>query len=174
MIGGARADWIESLRQWIVPKFGVVAKFFNEATDSKLYVTSSTNNRELVGRVGEPIEEFELFLEDAGFERNPLASLKRWRSKKEWEDGSWRKVGYEDSPHKQLHIVVYDSTDVPNADPGSTFVYAHWETRWDTKPWSHYHGHDYDPEKGVKMTRDLLNRNGYSWNSTRPSAYATE
>jgi len=108
------------------------------------------------------------------FERNPVATLNKGHTNSDKiSEVSWRRVGGNDSDDMQLHTVIYDSSDVPRADSGSTFVYAHWEKRPDHHPLAHLRSKDCDPEKGRQMMRDILNRNGYSWDSTRPSQYST-
>lgn len=168
-------DWIESFRKWFIPKLGRVARFLRHNIDGLWYVRGKVGQNQFVGKMDMSTEEFEHVLEEMGFERNPVAALKhRPTARDDVAEGSWRKIGYEEAPDMQLHVTIFDSADVPNAAPGNTFVFAHWEERWDTKPLSHYRANNFDPEKGVAMVRDLLNRYGYSWDSTRPSAYSSD
>jgi hypothetical protein len=160
-------DYWESIRLWLIPKLGTVTQWLEDVTGRDLYVTAETHNRQFVGRVPIGEEEFEKVLHDMGFERNPLAALKNLPSG-EVEEGSWRKVGYDKHPRKQLHVIIYDGSKIQNAETGHTYVYAHWEYRWDTNPMKHYRSVDMDPDEGVKRMKDLLDQNGIVYEPIRP------
>jgi hypothetical protein len=113
-----------------------------------------------------PEEKFEKVLDDLGFERNPLASLKTLASTGETEEGSWRHV--ENGSEYQLHVVLYDGSNVQNADTNCTYVYAHWEYRWDVHPWKHYRGVNYDADTGVKKMKKRLDEYGVNYEPIRP------
>jgi len=166
---GHKLDWIEKLRLWLIPKLGVIAQHLSEKSDKPIYVSYDLHNREFVGRVPMNEESFEKKLDEMGFERNPIAALKTLESTGELEEGSWRKVYPEEHPDWQLHVILYDGEKQHNAgDTGYTYVYAHWELRWDTKPWKHYRGVKYNPDKGVKKMKKLLNENGIDHKPIRP------
>jgi len=168
---GADADWLEGLRQWLLPRLGRAAQTVRHTTGLRIATESRVTGEEFVGQVPLPPEEFEQALVEMGFERNPLATLKqRETDTGDLEEGSWRKIGFDDES-MQLHVVIYAASDVPHAEPGSTFVYAHYEKRWDTNPFGHLRKTDFDKQKGCQKMRQLLNRHGYSWDTTRPSAY---
>lgn len=166
---GHKADWWEWIRSTFIPPLGVIAQFLEDVTGDRYYVKSEANRNELVGRVSVPREDFEQMLHEWGFERNPLASYKRIASDKdEWESGSWRKVGYDDHPDMQLHVVYYDGSKIEGAADNHTFIYAHWEIRWDKHPWKHYRGHKFDPHEGVRRMKDILDQNGVPYEEVRP------
>jgi len=171
MIQGADADWVESFRRLLWPKLGKIAQLIRHSTGFPLYTKSRVTEQGFVGRVSEDTEQFEKSLEQMDFERNPLSTLKR-RNEDDIEEGSWRRIGFDDES-MQLHVVIYDSADVENATAGDTFVYAHFEKRWDTDPLAHLRKVGLDKKKGRDMMREILNRNGYSWDSIRPSAFST-
>jgi len=167
---GHKQDWWERLRAWLVPKLGVFTQLLEDITGDYYYVESKTHNNQFVGRIDMPEEDFEAELHEMGFERNPLAAWKHLGSG-EHEEGSWRKVGYEGEDQKmQLHVILYDGDKMQNADSGVTYVYAHWELRWDSDPMGHYRGKIYEPGTGVKMMKDLLDQNGISYTLERPPA----
>lgn len=165
---GHRHDWWEPVRHWLIPKLGVVSQFVEDATGRSYYVESETHANQFVGRVPMPEEQFEGVLHELGFERNPLSALKS-RGSGEAEEGSWRKVGISGHPNMQIHIVLYDGDKMPDAgDSGYTYVYAHWEYRWDTHPLRHYRLEDYDADEGVKRMKKLLDERGISYEAIRP------
>lgn len=161
-------DVIEKIRRTIIPKFGLVTQLLEDATGDNYYVQSETHIDQFVGRVPLPEEQFEILLVEMGFRRNPLASLKTLSSTGETEEGSWRKVGYSNYPTMQLHVVLYDGNPLPNADTDCTYVYAHWEKRWDTNPIEHYRGVALNGQEGVSRMKQLLNENGINFEPVRP------
>ena len=166
----SRQDFYEVLRQKLIPPLGYIVQGINELTRGGFYVTSETDSTEFVGRVEMSEEEFEIKLQEMGFERNPLAALKRLKSDPlEKEEGSFRKVDFEDYPRKQLHVICYDGKHINNAESGYTYVYAHWEFRWDTDPIRHYQGagtmHD---AIGVKRMKALLDEANIRYTDDRP------
>lgn len=164
---GHKHDYWEGWRAWVIPKLGGIANWLERMTGNHYYVESETHNNQFVGRVPMGEEEFEEVLHDLGFHRNPLASLKHLGTG-ESEEGSWRKVDYSDSPRMQLHVVLYDGGEIPLGDSNHTYVYAHWELRWDVDPWGHYRGHNYDADTGVRKMKKLLNEAGVSHEPIRP------
>lgn len=164
---GHRQDWWESIRAWLIPKLGVFVQFLEDATGNDYYVESKTHANQFVGRVPMGEEEFEKVLDELGFERNPLAAWKHLGSG-ETEEGSWRRIGYDDSPEMQLHVILYDGKDIQNAETNVTYVYAHWELRWDVDPWGHYRGAVYNPDEGVRRMKKLLNEAGVNHEPIRP------
>lgn len=166
---GYKQDWIESLRGWLIPKLGIFSHILEEITGEEFYVESETHRDQFVGRVPMNEESFEKELDDMNFHRNPLAAWKaRRKDPEDLEEGSWRKVGYDENPRMQLHVVLYDGSPINNADVGCTYVYAHWEYRWDTDPVKHYRGVDYNAGEGVRRVKKLLDENGISYEPIRP------
>lgn len=163
---GHTHDYLENLRRWLIPKLGVVAQFLEDATGDDYFVMSETHNSQFVGRVPMACEDFEEKLHGMGFTRNPLSSLKQ-RGSGETEEGSWRLIA-EDCPKFQIHVVLYDGSDVNNAETGVTYVYAHWEYRWDVHPLKHYWAEGYDSAKGRKRMARLLDDNGIEHEPIRP------
>lgn len=166
---GHQHDYWEGWRSWFIPKLGVIAQFLQDVTGDRYYVTSEANRNELVGRVPVQTEEFEEMLHEWGFRRNPLASLKHLSTDEdEWESGSWRKIGYEDHPEMQLHVIYYNGNKIEGAADDHTFIYAHWEVRWDVHPLKHYWGYGFDADEGVRRMKDILDQNGVPYKEVRP------
>ncbi|TYT61197.1 hypothetical protein [Natrialba swarupiae] len=94
-------------------------------------------------------ETIEAILEELGFSRNPIASLKV-RMDGNTSEGSWV---WRPSPlaSHQLHVVLHDLEDATGVD-----VYAHWECSWIRHPYKHYVARGYDAEKGVELARRWL------------------
>jgi hypothetical protein len=161
-------DYWESWRGWLIPKLGGIANWLEHVTGDVYYVQSVTHNNQFVGRVPMGEEPFEKELDEMGFERNQLSSWKELKPTGETEEGSWRKVGFVDSPEHQLHVVLYDGSQIQNADTGYTYVYAHWELRWDVAPVKHYRGVGFDSDEGVKKMKNLLNEHGVNHEPVRP------
>jgi hypothetical protein len=164
---GHKHDYWERLRGWLIPKLGIFAQFLEDVTGDRYYVESKTHNNQFVGRVDMGEEEFEKELHDMGFERNPLAAWKHIDTG-ENEEGSFRKVGYENHPDMQLHVILYDGDKM--AECGEcVYVYAHWELRWDVDPIGHYRGGgEWNPAEGVRRMKDLLDQNGIEYTLERP------
>lgn len=161
-------DYWEGLRGYIIPKLGEIVQFINEAFRKELYVTSESRRNQFVGRIDMSVEEFEEVLHDNDFKRNPLASLKTRVGTNEVEEGSFRKLYPHDDPEFQLHVIVYDGSDIPKAATGETFVYAHWEYRWDVYPLKHYRGEDFDADIGVRKMREILRIDGIEYEFVQP------
>lgn len=161
-------DYWEDVRRYIIPPFGAVAQAINDAIGVELYVHSQSRNHGFVGRVPMGEEAFEEYLHEWGFERNPLSSFKYRLQYSDVEEGSWRKIGLEDSPVGQIHVVLYDGSEINNAKNGECFVYAHWEYRWDIHPIKHYRATDVDSKRGVMYVRDLLDDSGIDYEYIQP------
>ncbi|ELZ18518.1 hypothetical protein C477_10643 [Haloterrigena salina JCM 13891] len=91
----------------------------------------------------------ESILDELGFSRNPIASLKV-RLDGNTSEGSWV---WRPSPlaDEQLHVVLHALEDAEKVD-----VYAHWELSWIRHPYRHYVARGYDAETGVAMARKWL------------------
>jgi len=165
---GHKQDWWERVRATVIPKIGLVTQLIEDVTGSYYYVRTETHNNQFVGRVPMNEEKFEKELHEMGFDRNPLSSLKTLGSTGESEEGSWRKVGFEDAPAFQLHVILYDGEPINNAEVDVTYVYAHWELRWDTNPIKHYRGVDANGPEGVRRMKRLLDENGIGYEPIRP------
>lgn len=147
-------------REWLIPKIGLVTQLIEDVTGADYYVESTTHNNQFVGRVPMCEEEFEKELSGLGFTRNPLSS---WKSLE-----SWRKVGFDDSPEMQLHVVLYDGEPMDNAAVDVTYVYAHWEIAWDVHPIAHYCGKRVNGPEGVRRMKKLLDEHGIGYEPIRP------
>ena len=165
---GHKQDWWEKIRLWLIPKLGTVTQLIEDVTGSYYYVKGKTHNNQFVGRVPMDEEDFEKKLHEMGFERNPLASLKTLGSTDEIEEDSWRKVGFDDAPDMQLHVVLYDGEPMNNASVDVTYVYAHWEVRWDSRPVDHYRGRGFNGPEGVRRMKRLLDESGVNYEPIRP------
>ena len=161
---GHEHDSVEPLRRRLIPKIGLVTAFLEEITGKDCYVTTETRDNQFVGRVLTNEEQFEKELHGMGFERNPASSLKHHFRTSEVDEGSFRKTNGD----KQLHIVLYDGEEIENANGEETFVYAHWEYRWDKYPIKHYRGEDINVKIGVDRMRRLLEDNGIAYDHIQP------
>lgn len=154
----ATQDRWERVRRKVIPAIGKAIRYLDRGHGVGLYVTSTTDKPEFVGVVPKSEEAFEKDLEEMGFERNPLASLKSLVTTKEIEEGSFR--WYDSDGDFQLHVVIYDGSKMPDAETGETHVYAHWEYRWDVRPIKHYRGINLSDEKGAEMMKKRLDVHG--------------
>lgn len=166
---GHKSDFWERIRAYLLPKAGILVQYLKDVTGEKYYVRSETHNNEFVGRVSYSEETFEKFLDSAGFQRNPLSSWKRLESNpSEYEEASFRKVGFDEYPDMQIHVVLYDGSNIQNDTSGYTYVYAHWEYRWDRHPIKHYYGEEKSGPEGVKRMKDILDQRGVTYEPIRP------
>lgn len=111
---------------------------------------SEQHPSQFVGYVEMGEEAFEEVLHEMGYHRNPLAFWKYTVNAQ--EEGSWRRV----EGDWQLHVTLYDHPEYENR----TYIYAHWEYRWDRKPLAHLRGEGINVPKGVnEMRRDLTMAN---------------
>lgn len=166
---GHKEDWWEGLREWLIPKLGWITQLLEDITGDRFYVESGTHNNQFVGRVPMPEEEFEAVLHDLGFDRNPLAAWKHLESDPDnYEEASFRKVGFEDYPDMQVHVILYDGNNMDEGEDDHTYVYAHWELRWDKDPWGHYRGHEYSGPDGVRRMKNMLDEKGITYEGIRP------
>lgn len=156
-------DWWEGLREWIIPKIGVLTQLLEDITGNHYYVKSSSDETEYVGTIQKNEETLEKELDRMGFQRNPLASLKSVSKTGNEEEGSFRKIGFENSPDMQLHVILYGEKDKPEGKSDEMYMYAHWEKRWDRHPIEHYRGICKDDERGVKLARGLLEEYGVDY-----------
>lgn len=164
---GHNKDYWEGVRNWVVPKLGLISQWIEDFTGKHYYVTATTHNNQFVGRVPMNDESFEEVLHDLGFERNPLAVLKTLEDG-EPEESSWRKVGYDEHPDMQLHVILYDGERIESGDAGYTYVYAHWEMRWDVAPLTHYRAVNKNTGEGVRRMKKLLDEYGVRHEAIRP------
>lgn len=165
-------DFFERLRRTLIPKLGAVVHLADEMTHSDLYVEGETHHSQFVGRVAMSEEEFEDILTGLNFVRNPLAAFKRRAGTREHEEGSFRWLGTNHADYRddfQLHVILYDGSVVPNADTDETYVYAHWEYRWDVAPLKHYRAVEFQPQKGVAMMQTMLDAHDIPYDQTRPT-----
>jgi hypothetical protein len=162
-------DYWEGVRGFVIPKLGIFVQLLEDITGDNYYVQSTTNKYEFVGSVDMPEEEFEQVLHDLNFVRNPLAAWKHlFNDKTEHEEGSFRWIPPEDSDLNskfQLHVIIYDGQPVQNSDSDTTFVFAHWEYRWDVHPIKHYRGVDSDAQRGVELMQQKLNEVGVGYDA---------
>jgi len=160
---GHKQDWLESLRRRVVPTIGKFISLLEDLLGKQLYHNSQSRNNQFVGRIEMNEEEFERVLDNAGYERNPLAWLKR-NSEREIEEGSWRSL----DEKMQTHLIFYDGEKAPNANTGELFIYAHYEYRWDVHPWKHLVGEDVSYKDGVEEVRKMLQDEGINYDFIQP------
>lgn len=162
-------DFFERLRLAVMPRIARIFNVYNEVCNADLYATHPTWNNQFVGRVDMGEEELEKELAKLNFERNPLAALKHIKGTDETEEGSFRWLGTNHDDYRddfQLHVIIYDGSPENDAQTGETYVFAHWEYRWDVRPVKHYNGAEYAPEQGVKMVRDMFDAHGINYDDT--------
>lgn len=138
---GFREDAINAFRRRFVPQIhylfgGTFGGYAISHTTADEYV--------LTARCSE--DTLEQLLSDAGFSRNPIASLKV-RMDGNTSEGSWVWRPSMLSSY-QVHVVLHELADGNGVD-----VYAHWECSWIRHPYKHYVGRGYDAEKGVEILR---------------------
>jgi hypothetical protein len=133
-------DTIELLRRTYIPLIGRVVSLYNEYNGTSYYVESTTNGEQFVGRAD---------LSEEAFEEIP-------------EEPTNLNTDY------QLHCVIYDGSAVPDADTGETYVYAHWELRWDKRPIDHYNGVGIDFTTGKNMMQEMLDEAGVEYDNSPP------
>lgn len=104
---------------------------------------------QFVGYVEMGEEEFEKRLHEMDFHRNPLSFWKRV-PKLGPEHGSWRKNDGE----WQIHAVLYEKSVDGEL---RTYIYAHWEYRWDRRPIKHLLRNGLNSTKGVNEMRREMN-----------------
>ncbi len=142
---GFREDAVNAVRRTIVPQlhYLIYGSFGG-------YAVSHTTAEEYVCTAHCSEEALEAALSALGFSRNPIASLKV-RMDGNTSEGSWV---WRSSPlaDHQLHVVLHAIEDREERID----VYAHWECSWIRHPYKHYVARGYDAEKGVDLTRRLL------------------
>ena len=150
---GFREDATNALRRTVLPQLHYVLYGTFEG-----YAVSHTTEDEYVATVHCPESAIESILAERGFSRNPIASLKV-RFDGNTSEGSWV---YRDHllADDQLHVVLHTLGDdeVDDDDDERVDVYAHWERSWIRHPYAHYVARGYDAEKGVEITKRLLER----------------
>jgi len=163
----------------LIPPLAHVVNIYNEVCHDDLYVEGTSSSNQFVGCVPKAEEPFEGDLERMQFVRNPLASLKRMPGTGEIEEGSYRRLGDQNEPWTcnqdethQLHVIIYDGSTVPNGSSSETYLYAHWEYRWDVQPLKHYRGVEFDANKGVRIMKKLLDRYNIDYDGERTAPKA--
>lgn len=158
-----RHDWIERIRRVFVPQLGVVAALFEDITGEKLYLQTSARRNQFVGRIRMDEEAFERVLDEYGFVRNPISTLKSRGH--EIEEGSWRYLLDDD---EQIHLIFYDGSVEPDANTGELFLYAHKEYRWDEYPIRHAMHKNFSAPAGVRFVRRMLQDEGIDYEFIQP------
>ena len=141
---GHREDAINAVRRSLIPQLHYLF-----AGSFGGYAVSHTTAEEYALTAMCSEATIETILEELGFSRNPIASLKV-RTDGNTSEGSWV---WRPSPlaDHQLHVVLHDLEDSQGVD-----VYAHWECSWIRHPYNHYVARGYDAETGVELTRRIL------------------
>lgn len=147
-------DTMEDVRRTIIPPVDAAVEEYNDAAGTDYYAECNTTDEQYVGAVSKGERQFEQDLESMGFERNPVACLKDQESTNETEDGSFRLV----QGDYQLHVVIYN-----RGKPDTTYVYAHWEYRWDTHPIKHYDEDEFSESKGISRMRELMDEHNITY-----------
>lgn len=161
---GHRQDYWEPIRTRLLPAVGAVFSVIEDISGDKYYHVSEQRRNQFVGRIEMGEEQFEQVLHRNGYERNPLAWLKKRRSTGEIEEGSWRKRDGE----KQTHLVLYDGDSVPHGDSGCLYLYAHYEYAWDAHPIKHLRSVNLSTEEGVNRVRRMLQDEGINYEFVQP------
>ena len=145
---GYREDAINAVRRSLIPQL----HYLLHGTFGGYAVSHTTADEyALTAHCSEA--EIEAVLEELGFSRNPIASVKV-RLDGNTSEGSWV---WRPSPLSswQLHVVLHalEGTEADAVD-----VYAHWECSWIRHPYNHYVARGYDAELGVDLVRQWLER----------------
>lgn len=152
---GPDSDYIEPIRRIVAPIIGRITSVLEDGIDGNVTTTQAQGPDQYVATVEANEEPFEEQLADYGFQRNPLAWLKKNRSG-EVEEGSWRLV----SGDKQVHLVLYDGSMQPDANTGHLLLYAHKEYRWDRYPIKHLRGNEIEYIPAKYVVWDMLDQSG--------------
>lgn len=143
---GYREDVVNAVRRSTIPQlhYLLTGSFGG-------YAVSHTTAEEYVMTAHCSEESIEAVLDDIGFSRNPIASLKV-RTDGNTSEGSWV---WRPSPLSswQLHVVLHT---LEEADDDRVDIYAHWECSWIRHPYKHYVARGYDAEKGVELAKRWL------------------
>lgn len=154
---GYRKDAINAVRRSLVPQL----HYLVNGTFGGYAVSHTTADEyALTAHCSEA--EIEAILEELGFSRNPIASVKV-RLDGNTSEGSWV---WRPSPLSswQLHVVLHDLEGEDAVD-----VYAHWECSWIRHPYRHYVARGYDAALGVDLVRRWLE--GYDGDELDEFAY---
>ena len=142
---GYTDDAINALRRSTIPQlhyllYGTFGAYAVSHTTADEYVLTAHCSE----------DEIEAVLEELGFSRNPIASVKV-RFDGNTSEGSWV---WRPSPLSswQLHVVLHELEEREEC----VDVYAHWECSWIRHPYKHYVARGYDAEKGVELTKAWL------------------
>ncbi|MFP8951779.1 hypothetical protein ACLI4Z_02230 [Natrialbaceae archaeon A-arb3/5] len=141
---GYTEDFVNAVRRSFLPQVHYLLKGSFDG-----YAISHTTAEEYALTAHCDEETIESVLDEIGFSRNPIASLKV-RTDGNTSEGSWVWRSSPLSSH-QLHIVLHELEDAEGVD-----VYAHWECSWIRHPYKHYVARGYDAEKGVELARRWL------------------
>ncbi|QFU81261.1 hypothetical protein [Natronorubrum aibiense] len=141
---GYREDVVNAVRRSVIPQLHYVLQGSFDG-----YAVSHTTAEEYVLTAHCSEARLETLLENRGFSRNPIASLKV-RLDGNTAEGSWV---WRESPlaDHQLHVVLHELEAADKVD-----VYAHWECSWIRHPYNHYVARGYDAETGVELARRWL------------------
>lgn len=140
-------DFLTKFRRWVYPKIHEVVSIFGGFAESR--ETPAT----YVGSVKMTLDGIEEVLDEEGFMRNIVASVKYRDVSRgdKWTKGSW--AYYPDGvlSDNQVHLILYSAFD-----DGYVDIYAHHEPSWLTHPVKHYSTDYVNTELGVSMARDIL------------------
>lgn len=154
---GADADWWETVRRTTLPQLNRLA-----ARNGLGYAAYTLSWDEYVGRLEIPPERVEVLLEEAGFERMPLAAFK-YDPVGRPEVGSWAyRDGHPLTAARQDHVMLFAVGD--GERPMATDLYAHNEFNAFNPAFAvaHYLGVEYRPAVGIaNVKRRLLEQTGW-------------
>lgn len=141
---GYSEDFVNAVRRSFIPQ---IHYLFQGSFGGYAVSHTTADEYALTAHCSE--HRLENILENLGFSRNPIASLKV-RMDGNTSEGSWV---WRPSPlaDEQLHVVLHDLEDTEGVD-----VYAHWECSWIRHPYKHYVARGYDAERGVALARQWL------------------
>ena len=159
---GYREDAINAVRRSLIPQL----HYLVNGTFGGYAVSHTTADEyALTAHCSEA--DIEAVLEELGFSRNPIASVKV-RLDGNTSEGSWV---WRPSPLSswQLHVVLHalEGTETDAVD-----VYAHWECSWIRHPYNHYVARGYDAELGVDLVRRWLD--GYDGDAVAALEYEVD
>lgn len=112
------------------------------------FALCTLDSAEYAATVPRPLDVVREHLRRMGFDREPIASLKRHADGR-LSAGSWVRRA---SPlaEKQLHVTLLRD------GPGVVELFAHREYSWLTHPYRHYTFSGWEPDAGVAALRELL------------------
>lgn len=140
-------DFVTGWRRKILPKVHEILSIWG------MFAERKESRSAYVGSVKLTLDAFEQDLDEVGFIRNFVASVKYRDINRgdRYTKGSWMFLPNGFFSGRMLHVTLYSAFD-----DGFVDVYAHEEPYWLTHPVKHYSTDYVDVDEGVKRVTGLL------------------